>query len=232
MKKNNLRKMSIVVGLSTLALSTLACNLISLGSMSYREPVPQEPYFEEARFEEPKFEEPFFEEPQFEEQHHEEPFHPEEPAPAEPMPQEPQQPASQQPQPQPKQPQPQPQQPAKNEPWATDFAITDIYPGKMPHGQFWFRLTNHGPKNASNVNVPVVCVAESTNYFNGSKASASTGRMVVKAKIGPGQTQAFATGLKLDTKNFWYQVTCEIQTTDLDINPGNNGYSETVPPPP
>jgi len=231
MKKLTIRKTSIVLGLSALAASTLACNLLSMASGVYREPAYPEPHYEEVRHEEPMFEEPRMEEPFFEEPQHEEPFF-EEPRHEEPLPQEPLPP---EPQPQPQQPQPQQPAPKNNNAstqWATDFAITDIYPGKMPYGQFWFRITNHGPKTASNVKVPVVCNAASTNYFNSSKANASTGTMMITVNLKPGQTKEYATGLKLDTKNFWYQVTCQIQGTPLDSNPGNNQYSETVPPPP
>lgn len=149
---------------------------------------------------------------------------PEEPMPQEPLPQEPQ----------PQQPQPQPaaSNSSSGSSWATDFAITDIYPVKIPYRQFWFRITNHGPKTAKNVQVPVTCNAVATNYFNGSKSTAGTGSMQIKVNLSPGQTREYATGLKLDTKNFWYQVTCHIQGTQLDSNPGNNKYSETVPPPP
>lgn len=236
MKKKDVLKVSIIVGVIALAIVSMACGLLSLGSYLYRDSAPGQPNYGEPRFEEPMFEEPRMEEPFFEEPRHEEPMfeepRPEEPMPQEPLPPEPQ-PQSQQPQPQ----QPQPQQPAPknsaaNAQWATDFAITDIYPGKMPYGQFWFRITNHGPKTASNVQVPVVCNAASTNYFNGTKGNASTGTMNIKVNLKPGETKEYATGLKLDTKNFWYQVTCQIQGTPLDSNPGNNQYSETVPPPP
>lgn len=163
--------------------------------------------------EEPGFEEPGFEKPR-----------PEEPMPQEPLPLEPK----------PQQPQPHtaPSNSSSGSSWATDFAITDIYPDKMPYGQFLFSITNHGPKMAKNAQVPVACNAVATNYSNGSESSTGTGSMQIKVNLSTSQTKEYATGLSLNTRNFWCQVTCQIQETRLDSNPGNNQYSETVPPPP
>lgn len=67
MKKQFVRKITIVLGLSVLAASTIACNLLSMLSNAYREPVPAEPMFEEVLHEDPMFEDPIYEEPVFEE---------------------------------------------------------------------------------------------------------------------------------------------------------------------
>ena len=234
------RKFYIVLCLLALAGSSLACSLTSLLSGYYSEPEwehagpgepfpPEEPWMmEEHPPEEPwMHEEPHPEEPWM----HEEP-QPEEPwmheeHPPEPMPQQPpQQPAPQQPA------APQPPSGGSSKAWSTDLAVTDIYPGKLPYGQFWFRITNHGPKTASNVQVPVICRSLITNYFNGSKSTDGPVTITINANLKPGETKAYNTNLTTDTKNFWYNVTCEVNPNFNDPNPGNNSYSEIIPPPP
>ena len=111
--------------------------------------------------------------------------------------------------------------------FSADIAVTDIYPGRQPHGQFFVRITNHGPGTLRNVNVPVSCSAERTDKNNGQLSSGGNRNFSVNLNLNPGQTREFATGLTLDTNVFSYLIGCEVHPGFAD-NPGNNVYSETL----
>jgi hypothetical protein len=199
--------------------SAVACNIGVPGPAepSFEEPFPEESPMEEMHPEEPGFEEPHPEEPPMEEPHPEEP-HPEEPQPEEPPP----------PAPQPQQPQqPQPQQPASG-PFTADLAVTDIYPGNQPHGQFHVRITNHGPGTLNNVQVGVSCSSERTDKSTGKLSSGGNANFNLKLGMKPGESQAHPTTLSLDTTVYDYLVGCEIHPGFNDPNPGNNVYNESL----
>ena len=245
MNKNKLAlsKIFALLTIATLALSTMACNLLSLVGFepsyapppayeqSHWEGEPQfegEPHFEgDPDFEgEPHFEgEPPFEgDPHFEgePQHHEEP-RPEEQHPPEPQPQQPQPP-----QPQPQQPQQPPAPSNTGANWTTDIAVTDIYPGNQPFGQFHVRITNHGPGTLNKVKVNVSCSAERSDKKTGQLSSGGNVNFIVKLNLKPGEQQSAPTGLKLDANTFDYLVGCEVHPGFNDTNNGNNVYSETL----
>jgi hypothetical protein len=112
--------------------------------------------------------------------------------------------------------------------FSADIAVTDIYPGNQPYGQFWLRITNHGPGTLHNVNVNVSCSSERTDKNNGQLSSGGNVNFSVTLNLSPGQTQAYATGLTLDTTVFDYLVGCQVFPGFDDPKPGNNSYSEAL----
>ena len=112
--------------------------------------------------------------------------------------------------------------------WHTNVEITDIYPGRQPHGQFWFRITNHGPGNMVNVQVRVNCVADKMHKSNGMWQVGDSNTVTVMVTMQPGQTQAFPSGVSLDSNTFSYNVACTIQSAHWESG-GPNYYVEFVP---
>ena len=112
--------------------------------------------------------------------------------------------------------------------FSADIAVTDIFPGKQPHGQFFVRITNHGPDTLSSVNVHVSCSAERSDKNNGNLSNGGNRNFNVNLNMPPGQTREFATGLSLDTNVFDYLVGCEVHPGFNDPNPGNNVYGEML----
>ena len=110
--------------------------------------------------------------------------------------------------------------------FSADVAVTDIYPGNQPHGQFFVRITNHGPGNMHNVHVDVVCGYDSQDVNTGKKGPSQQRNFGVTLNLSPGQTQAVATGLNLDTSVFEYQVGCQVNVGFNDPNGGNNSYNK------
>ena len=112
--------------------------------------------------------------------------------------------------------------------WHTNVEITDIYPGGQPHGQFWFRITNHGPGNMVNVQVRVNCVADRLDKNTGIWSVGASNTVTAHVNLQPGQTQAFASGVPLDSNTFSYQVACTIQSAHWEDG-GPNFFVEFVP---
>jgi len=110
--------------------------------------------------------------------------------------------------------------------FSADVAVTDIYPGNQPHGQFFLRITNHGPGTMQNVYIDVLCGYDSMDINNGKKGPSQQRNFGVTLNLNPGQTQAFATGLTLDTNVFEYSVGCQVNPGFNDPNGGNNNYTE------
>lgn len=110
--------------------------------------------------------------------------------------------------------------------FSADVAVTDIYPGNQPHGQFFVRITNHGPGTMHNVHVDIVCGYDSQDAGTGKKGPSKQRNFGANLNLNPGQTQNIATGLDLDTSVFSYQVGCQVNVGFHDPNGGNNFYSE------
>ncbi|MFZ5819864.1 MAG: hypothetical protein ACOYYJ_08175 [Chloroflexota bacterium] len=202
------RLLAAVCALCMLAAPLAACNLPLTGE--------EEPGTGEAFPEEPPPGEPMPEEPMPEEPMPEEPP-PGEPAPGEPMPVEP-------PPAEPAQP-PQPQ-PGGTGSWTADVAVTDIYPGNQPTGQFHVRITNNGPGTLDNVKVEVLCGYYSVDKNNGQAGPSHQSNLNLSLSMKPGETQKFPTNLSLDLNTFEYTVGCDIFPGFNDPDPGNNSYTE------
>jgi len=113
----------------------------------------------------------------------------------------------------------------------TDLAITDIYAGNQPLGQIWVRITNHGPVACSAVSFPFLGCAMVATPKSGGAGVASATAIPITLTIAPGQTQAFATGMGIDTNQWTYMVTCHFaaQSGYNDLNNGNQYYQENIP---
>ena len=114
----------------------------------------------------------------------------------------------------------------------TDLGITDIYPGNMPKGQFWVRVTNHGPVACQNVTINFLDCTAVTTPHSGASGFSVDKNLPVTLNIKPGETQNIPTGLDLDTDKAVYFVTCSLGIhgvlySDLDNN--NHYYQETIP---
>jgi len=79
----------------------------------------------------------------------------------------------------------------------------------------------------------VACSGYSTEYVGGAQKDLGLLPWQVTLNLNAGQTQAFQTGVSIQTNKYWYQITCTITALSFaDPNTSNNGYSETIPPPP
>ncbi len=110
--------------------------------------------------------------------------------------------------------------------FSADVAVTDIYPGNQPHGQFFVRITNHGPGTMHNVHVDIFCGYDSQDTNTGKVGPSKQRNFGANLNLNPGQTQNIATGLDLDTSVFSYQVGCEVKVGFHDPNGGNNFRSK------
>ena len=112
--------------------------------------------------------------------------------------------------------------------FTADVAVTDIYPGNQPHGQFHVRITNHGPGTIHNVHADIFCGYDSQDAATGKMGPKQQRQFGVTLNLNPGQTQSFATGLNLDTSVYEYHVGCEIKVGFNDTNGGNNFFSKHI----
>jgi hypothetical protein len=117
---------------------------------------------------------------------------------------------------------------SSNEPFSADLAVTDIYPGKQPYGQFHVRITNNGPDTLNKVKVGVTCSSDRTDLKTGKVSFGGKVDFDLNMSMKPGETQAFPTGLELDTKVYEYMIGCEVHPTFKDPVPGNNEHSEPL----
>ena len=131
---------------------------------------------------------------------------------------------------------PQPPAPPGSSSWGAtkaDLAITDLFPQSQPKGAVMLRLTNNGPQAVNSVDVETTCVAKLNAWTQG--AQGQTAQKDFKISVGQlnaGQTSEHYTGIDVDTKQYWYDITCTVKPPFNDSNSGNNTYKETIPPPP
>jgi hypothetical protein len=113
----------------------------------------------------------------------------------------------------------------------TDLAITDIYPGNTPKGQFWVRITNHGPVACENANFKFLGCASVANPKSGGSGIASFEKVPVTINIKPGETQDIPTGIDLDFDKASYMVTCHFaaEIGYTDPNNSNQNHQEILP---
>ncbi len=176
----------------------------------------EESHHEEYHHEEPHHEEPHHEEPHHEEPHHEEPHHEEG------------QPSGEGCLPESGCPGQQPDDSNVGGEWKTDIAVTDIYPGNQPHGQFHVRITNHGPGTLNNVKLELGCGYDSQDKKTGLVGPSDMAYFSVTLGMRPGESQSFPTGLNLDSSTFSYLVGCSASPGFQDPNPSNNDYNEIL----
>jgi len=134
--------------------------------------------------------------------------------------------------------------------YITDLAITDIYPGNLPKGQFWVRITNNGPATCNNVNFNFLgCAADKIPKTNvpviplpGGGISATLNitpetmygevvKIPTTLNIKPGETQEIPTGIVFDTDIASYEVRCHFAAGYgySDLNNSNHLYIENIP---
>lgn len=116
--------------------------------------------------------------------------------------------------------------------YITDLAITDIYPGNTPQGQFLVRVTNHGPVACQNVSITSLNCAAAATPKSGQVGTAEIANVPVTLNIKPGETQTIPTGLGLDLDKAKYLVTCSFGLQGIahnDLNMNNHYYQENVP---
>ena len=101
----------------------------------------------------------------------------------------------------------------------------------MPKGQFWVRITNHGPVACQNVSFKYLGCAVVATPKSGGAGIASATKVPVTLNIKPGETQDIPTGIGLDTDQATYMVTCHFAAESgySDLNNNNQYYQENVP---
>ena len=109
-----------------------------------------------------------------------------------------------------------------------DLAVTHLFATASPAGDVRARITNNGPGTLTNVNVQLSCTA-GVNPWGGGIPSGHGAGFPITVSLTPGQTGEFGTGISIDTSHGWYDVTCTVQPSFSDPNPGNNSYSRTFP---
>ena len=222
-------KYAALLCLIVIAGLTAACSLpFKIVPNTYEEGPPPEEHWEGEQPPEEQWEEEHPPEEHWEEEHPpEEPWGEEHPPEEHPEGEEPP------PEPPPGAPPPPPPQPAQpsggnsSGPFTADVAVTDIYPGNMPQGQFHVRITNHGPGTLNKVTVPVNCQYERTDK-NSSAQSAKSSNISVTLSMKPGEQMSFPTNLDLDTNVYEYLVACEVHPNFNDPNTGNNLHNEMI----
>lgn len=112
--------------------------------------------------------------------------------------------------------------------WTTDLAVTDIYPGNQPHGQFHVRVTNHGPGTLNNVQIRLYCGYDSQDKKTGLVGPSKMVDFEVTLGMQPGESQEFPTGLNLDSNTYGYIVGCNASVGFNDPDQFNNDYSEVL----
>jgi hypothetical protein len=109
--------------------------------------------------------------------------------------------------------------------FTTDIAVTDIYPGNQPQGQFHMSITNHGPGTLNKVVVPVICQGTELD-LNTNISTGGVNQFDFKLSLTPGETQSYATGITFDFNIYAFVLECEVHPGFSDPNPGNNRYGE------
>lgn len=112
-------------------------------------------------------------------------------------------------------------------PLTADLAVTHLFATASPAGDVRARITNNGPGTLTNVNVQLSCTV-GVNPYGGIPSGHGAG-FPITVSLTPGQTGEFGTGVSIDTSQAWYDVSCTVQPSFNDPNPGNNSYSRTFP---
>jgi hypothetical protein len=114
-----------------------------------------------------------------------------------------------------------------------DLAVTDIFATSLPKGDLYLRITNNGPDRAQVDWLQINCMFQIYRY-NGTKPPLALGALMsVPVDLNPGQTKEYQIyHPDFDTTNQWYEYSCAVAPKFNDPNPGNDRYSETIPPPP
>jgi hypothetical protein len=115
-----------------------------------------------------------------------------------------------------------------------DLAVTDIFATSLPKGDLYVRITNNGPDRVQMDSLQVNCFMSIHDYSGQSKPPLASGApMSVPVDLSPGQTKEYQIHHPgFDTTQHWYEYSCAVVPKFNDPNPGNNKYSETIPPPP
>jgi len=114
-----------------------------------------------------------------------------------------------------------------------DLAVTDLYPGKLPTGRVWVRVTNNGPAALIKTRIELKCNAYGKPLKGGKPWSHVESPWVRTVSLKPGQTAKLQTNIALDTNKYMYDVTCAVSppttgATFNDPNWSNNNYSESI----
>jgi len=110
-----------------------------------------------------------------------------------------------------------------------DLAVTDIFPDNLPQGEIYCRITNNGPDAVQNANVQLK--TDVIDFTDPHFLLVYGHTISLNVTLQPGQTSEFDTSLSVDTtNNRRYSISCEITSSLLDPNPGNNLYLESIFP--
>ncbi len=111
---------------------------------------------------------------------------------------------------------------------SADLTVTHLFATASPAGDIRARVTNNGPDTLTNVNVQLSCSAN-VNPYGGGIPYGHGSDFPITVNLAPGQTGEFGTGISVDTSQAWYGVSCTVQPSFNDPNPGNNSHSRSFP---
>ncbi len=117
--------------------------------------------------------------------------------------------------------------PTGEEGLTADLAVTDLFPGSLPQGSVFTRITNHGPDGVRNAHVELWCAY--TAHGDRGESTPSVTLREISVTLRAGQTDEFKTGIAINTEAYWYEVVCQITVPFDDPDLANNEYAETIP---
>jgi len=110
-----------------------------------------------------------------------------------------------------------------------DLAVTDVFPENLPHGDLKVRITNNGPTPLTTYPAELFCHAHGVSWGGPEHGEEDReGHQQIILSLGPGDTDEFETGIKIDANLYQYEVFCEVWV-EIDHEHSNNFYMEMVP---
>jgi hypothetical protein len=112
-----------------------------------------------------------------------------------------------------------------------DLAVTDIFPDTQPQGEAYIRPANRGPDGLEGLELRVICNWEEHPWTQPDANHVPMAANEFTPSLSPSQTEAFPTGLRIDTDANWYKIEYVAYLPGFDPNTDNNAYSEYIPQP-
>ena len=112
---------------------------------------------------------------------------------------------------------------------SADLRPSDLYADKQPVGVMWGRITNDGLDTLTGQKVSVSGSGTATPHSGGSPQSLSFAAKEYSLNIAPGQTETINLGWPVDTSQYSYRFTLQVQAVGFtDPKGDNNSYTEDI----
>jgi len=108
-----------------------------------------------------------------------------------------------------------------------DLVLTDLFPKKLPVGDVYASITNHGPGKVKNTDIDLSCSLEVIPYQGPPTTHQAGGP--VSVSLSRGQTAELPTGITIDISQAVFDITCTIQAPLYDPDLVSNKKSKTFP---